>query len=377
MLPNPLSRHRKRKSNRKPNWRKVPRSVGLYQYLPNSVYHARVKHGGRVHRESLKTKDLAFAKRKLANLQERLKRTDPRYGKITLVEWLEKHYLPTLTNSPGALAAKQRVAAKIKGHWLAARTQPMRDLKRSEVLRFLSEQYGGWSASYWNSALTLVRDAFDLAVQDHVLMENPALDLKWRRRKQPIRLTPTFEQFQAIIADVRAQPFNRDAEDSGDFLEFMGLAGLGQAEVAAIRRCHVDLDASQIGVYRQKTTAAFVIPIYPQVRPLVEKLCEDKKPNDRLFTISQGRKALTNACARLELPNFTQRSLRRLFITRAIERGVDVKVIALFQGHKDGGKLILDTYSHVRPAHAQRMAALLTLDEPQNVIPIPAQAEAS
>ena len=34
-----------------------------------------------------------------------------------------------------------------------------------------------------------------------------------------------------------------------------------------------------------------------------------------------------------------------MFITRAIERGVDVKVIAEWQGHKDGGKLILDTYS--------------------------------
>jgi len=30
-----------------------------------------------------------------------------------------------------------------------------------------------------------------------------------------------------------------------------------------------------------------------------------------------------------------------MFITRAIERGVDVKVIADWQGHKDGGKLIL------------------------------------
>jgi hypothetical protein len=47
------------------------------------------------------------------------------------------------------------------------------------------------------------------------------------------------------------------------------------------------------------------------------------------------------------------RSLRRMFITRAIEKGVDVKTIALWQGHKDGGKLILDTYSHVNPGAQQ------------------------
>ena len=53
-----------------------------------------------------------------------------------------------------------------------------------------------------------------------------------------------------------------------------------------------------------------------------------------------------------------------MFITRAIERGVDVKVIAQWQGHRDGGKLILDTYSHVRPEHSERMAALMIDGEP-------------
>ena len=57
-----------------------------------------------------------------------------------------------------------------------------------------------------------------------------------------------------------------------------------------------------------------------------------------------------------------------MFITRAIERGVDVKVIAEWQGHRDGGKLILDTYSHVRPEHSQRMARLMSFDEPENVV---------
>ena len=144
------------------------------------------------------------------------------------------------------------------------------------------------------------------------------------------------------MADVRAQPFNRDVNDSGDFIEFLGLAGLGQAEAASIKRSDVDLDAGRI-IACHKTDAGFVIPIYPQVRPLVEKLCKGKKPNERLFKVYQARKALTNACARREFPNFTQRSLRRMFIVRAIEKGIDVKVIAQFQGHRDGGKLILDT----------------------------------
>ena len=50
-----------------------------------------------------------------------------------------------------------------------------------------------------------------------------------------------------------------------------------------------------------------------------------------------------------------------MFITRCIEKGIDVKVIAQWQGHQDGGKLILGTYSHVRNTHAEEMAKLLTV----------------
>jgi integrase len=187
-----------------------------------------------------------------------------------------------------------------------------------------------------------------------------------------VRLTPSFEEFLAIIADIRAQAFNGEAPDSANFVEFIGLAGLGQAEAANLRRQDVNFKAGMMSVRRSKTSTAFAVPIYPQLRPLMERLCQGVNPRDRVFQIKDAKKAITGACRRLELPRYSHRSLRRMFITRAIERGVDVKVIADWQGHRDGGKLILDTYSHVRPVHSQRMAQLMTTDEPQNVVQMPA-----
>jgi len=76
--------------------------------------------------------------------------------------------------------------------------------------------------------------------------------------------------------------------------------------------------------------------------------------------VGKAAKAIAGACRRLNLPYYTHISFRRMFITRALERGVDVKTLAEWQGHKDGGKLILGTYSHVRAAHSERMPALMT-----------------
>lgn len=368
------SRSKQQQQPKKPVWRKASKRIaGLFLYVPSGTFYAYVSRRGKLYRESLQTKDLAFAKRKLAEFKRRLDRVEPKWGKISFVDWLERNYLPTLRGSPSTLAGKRRIIERVKRTWLAARTQPMCDLRPSEVERWLTEQSVGWTSGSFNTVLMLIRDAFAMAVRDHALMESPAAHLRYRKRSRPIRLTPTFEEFQAIVADVRAQKFNPDSADSADFLEACGLLGLGQAELAGMRREHIDLDSARVIVYRAKTTQSFVIPLYPQSQQLIERLCRGRKNSSHIFALQQARKALRHSCTRLGFPHFTHRSLRRMFITRAIELGVDVKVIAEWQGHRDGGKLILDTYSHVNPVHSQRMAALMTTEVPENVIALKEQ----
>ena len=361
-------------------WTKIKREHGLYRYNPSGQYFARVRFHGKLYRRKLETGDLEVAKRKLLDFKRDLRRTDATKGNTSFGKVLDD-YAATLQGAESTLANKLSVIAKLKEKrggvesWFGIDSLPLRTVKRSQVSAWLTKNYGGWGAEYYNLALSVIRSALDMAVADRIIIESPAKGLKYRKRKRPIRLTPTFEQFQQIVADVRAQRFNADREESGDFVEFLGLAGLGQAEVAAIKRSDVDLDSGRIIVYRHKTDKGFHIPIFPQVRLLVEKLCKGKAHNAPLFSISQARKALFASCQRLGFPSFTHRSLRRMFITRAIERGVDVKVIAEWQGHRDGGKLILATYSHVRAEHSTRMAALMTDGEPENVVPITATAQ--
>jgi Site-specific recombinase XerD len=342
----------------KNTWEKISRAIGLYRYIPNGRYFARVRYRGKLHRKSLETSDCALAKRRLAEFRRTLERTDATSGNKSFAAVLDE-YRATLIGAKSTVEDKSVIIDKIKSTLLGAETLPLRELRASQIKTWLATHYGHKSASYYNSALMLVRDALEAAVRDRVIAENPARDLKYRKRKTPIRLTPTFDQFKQIVAEIRAQKFNQVAEQSGDFIEFLGLAGLGAAEAASLTPADVDLGAGHIIAYRHKTNAGFAVPIYPQLRPLLKKLCAGKAHNERLFQINEARKALTNACVRLRLAHFTHRSLRRMFITRAIELGVDVKTIAQWQGHRDGGLLILKAYSHVRPVHSQRMAQLL------------------
>jgi integrase len=368
----------KQKRKRDEVWEKIKGVTGLYRYRSSGTFFANVRKSGKLHTESLHAKDLSTARRLLRDFKARLDRTDAKFGKISFVTWLEQHYWPTLKGSESTLAGKKRIIERVKETWLAARSQPMRDLKPSEVERWLTAEFGKWTSGYYNTGLTLIRDAFEKARIDRAVPDNPAAALKYRKRERPIRLTPTFSEFQAIIADVRAQVFNPDAQESADFLEFMGLAGLGQAEASSLTRAHVNFDSDTLIAFRCKTRQGFAVPIYPQLRPLLERLCDGLRPNEHLFGIATARKALRRACARLDLPRFTERSLRRMFITRALELGVDVQTIARWQGHKDGGKLILDTYGHVSATHSNRMALMMATEEPENVLPLeaPEQADA-
>src|SRR5262245_51375308 len=99
-----------------------------------------------------------------------------------------------------------------------------------------------------------------MAVSDGMIALSPAATLKKVKAEKPIRKTPTWEQFNAIVASIRSQEFNgHDADESADFLEFIGLAGLGQAEGSALRWDEIDWKREQIITFRHKTKSGFAI----------------------------------------------------------------------------------------------------------------------
>jgi len=339
----------------------------LYRYSSNGVYYARFESGGKEIRQSLRTTDRATARRLLSSLREERAQIDPNQGKVTVSELADRYLQTTQHQKPKTIERKALIVRRIKERWPTGRLAQVAKVKPSDVDRWISRF--GFGPAARNLHIACLKDIFETAVRDGVIARSPAAHLKKEKLAKRIRPTPTFEEFKAIVESIRSQKFNgHDAQESADFVEFLGLAGLGKAEAAALRQCDIDWQREAITTFRHKTRSGFAIPIYPQLKPLLLRRCRDRTFDERIFKIDNAKKAIANACRRLNLPQYSHISFRRMFITRAIERGVDVKVIAEWQGHRDGGQLILSTYSHVRPVHSQRMAQLMSDEIPSSKI---------
>lgn len=334
---------------------------GLYRYSSSGTYFAVIRHLGKLIRRSLQTQDFALAKRRLADLRRSLERVDFKAGKVT-VAGLAARYMETVGHlAANSLLGKRAITRRIVDEWPEGSAAYVRDVRESHVRTWLSGQGKRVGKSAYNSYVQHLRAMFRLAVADRIIAESPMANVKQLKRDLPIRNTPTVEEFEAILASIRAQRLNADSTASADFVEFLGLSGLGNAEASSLTWGDVDFAKGKLRAYRHKTDVGFMVPIFPQLRPLLERLrgSQARLPGEKVLAIADAKKSLTAACQRLKLAHYSHRSFRRMFITRAIERGVDVQVIASWQGHRDGGKLILQTYSHVRQLHADEMAKLL------------------
>ena len=330
--------------------KKIPGFPCLYRHSVNDTYYGCAKVGGNRKEHSLGTTDRKLAERKLKQWQDDLKKTEGSQSQMTLGQLLEKYQLSFAGKKLKTRQTRMSILKRFRETWLHGERLKISSITSSNLTEWLAQHEGRLKNTTYNEYARFLKDVFAIAAGDHVIARSPfeGVKLKWKKPQKPVRLTPTPAQFQAIVADIRAQKFSSDAEASADFVEFLGLAGLGQKEAGTLRWSDVDETKNEIRLRRHKTDVPFTVPIYPHLKPLLDRLRAKREPNEKegpVFHIKDAKKALSAACVRLELPNFSQRAIRRVLIQRLWKAGVDKKFIAKWQGHSDGGKLILDTYT--------------------------------
>ena len=366
------------------DWVKV--APCLYRYR-GGTYYSLLKHHGKQIRRSLETTDRKLAERRLAKAKEDLTKINPSVSRRTIDEHLPTHQ-KTLEGVPSTVSRKKHYLKKFITEWPKDAPREIRHIKQTHIKSWLM----AYTREEWkprplapatlNHLITEIRCFFETAVIEGVIAESPARDITYMTVPKPKRKLPTPEEFDAIVANIRSQKSNgHGAENSADAVELSCRLGLGKAELAGIRRMHIDLETNTISItIRRKTKVGFVIPIYPQAMEIILRRLANmpSDPEARLLPHYNFRKALEGACARLNLPRFDPRSLRRRFVTTALRAGVDAATVAAWQGHQDGGALVLKTYGdEVRMPHSQKMAKLLAPKPAgDNITPFKAEAAA-
>jgi integrase len=215
----------------------------------------------------------------------------------------------------------------------------------------------GRAASTVNDIMSkALRPLLALAVELELLEKSPLDGMKALKKAKPIRLQPSWDVAQEIVNHI-----HKSSPESGTISKFMLFFGVGQAEIKGIQGEHIDLEAKCVHFFRQKTRKHYTVPIYAHAGGFIKELEADGKIlSGKLVTKwINPRKALETACRRLKLPNYTPRALRRTFIIHCLEKGVDARVVASWQGHADA-KLILSTYGNfISPDHAKAQLAKL------------------
>ena len=343
----------------------------LYRFSSTGAYFALFKIRGKQTRVNLQTRDKETAKRKRDEEREKLLKTDQNKINLTVSECV-KAYI----DSKSTLAEKSQHRYKRVLNAFAefidkqSGDTPIGDQKMSKITggvikRFHNDLVRKVSVKTSKEYLTVLRSFFRDAFNDKVIGDNPTTDLKETRKvKKRIKPIPKLEQVKKIIEKIRGEPFSDTREEAADFLTFLAGAGMGNAEASNLRVRDINWEEDKMIVRRVKTDVDFEVPIFPSIKPLLKRLTKDKNLDDHVFDVRSIKKSLATACKKLGYPNFTHRSFRKFFITRALDSGADPRVVAKLQGHSDP-KLVLQVYSEVSGAHIEKEAAKVkfTLEE--------------
>ncbi len=351
----------------------------LYRLESSQGYYALFKRRGKQIRKSLKTTDPALARRRLAELHQKVGRLTQTSGasKITFTElgarWLENARVKLKEKSA------TRLETCLKGLQPYFGDVPVRNITHRHCEEWLVKRGKEISPASYKKERSTLFAILDYALRDGLILDNPArASLPTRKIVKSKQVIPTRAQFRLLVESIRKS--DGRAIPALNLVELLGYSGMRLNEAISLTWADVDLDRGAFtvtgGEQGTKNLEVRVVPLFPALRDLLERIRGDQEPpaTDRVIPINCAQTAIINACKKASLPKFLHHSMRHYFCSNAIELGIDFKVIAGWLGHKDGGYLVAKTYGHLRDAHSFEMARRMTITAaetpPVNVVPM-------
>jgi len=355
---------------------------------PTGFYYALIKRGRKQFRRSLKTTDRKLAERPLAELKNKV-------GNLIASDEAELSFEEAATRWIALTAHElkprslDRRRTSIKGLSPFFRGRALRNITKAHCERWLTERGQKVAPQTFAHELTALKRTFDFAVEQGLILGNPASHIRRRKIQQAKISIPTREQFLQLITNIRLSDGRADSQrkaaPGADLIELLAYSGARLGEATALRwrdinfaKVTVTITGGEDGTenHEQRT-----IPMTAALRGLLTRLHEQRQPalDDEVSPIKDAKTTLRKACKRLRLPAFSHHDFRHFFATTCIEAGVDIPTVSRWLGHKDGGALAMKVYGHLRDEHSAaqiKKVSFAPVQEPTNVVPLPVTATA-
>jgi hypothetical protein len=152
----------------------------LYKHEQSGNYYALIKRSGKQIRRSLKTKDVALAKRRLAGFKAKVFRLDQNgAGKKLTFDDLSEQWLTTQKSDLKEKSAA-RIETCIKGLRPFFRGQLIRSITRLDCEQWKIKRGDALSPSSYKHERRVLIALFDYSISHGLVLENPAKDLRTR-----------------------------------------------------------------------------------------------------------------------------------------------------------------------------------------------------
>lgn len=345
----------------------------LRRYLPNGKYYCWAKVNGKNIKKCLKTKVITTAKLRLddilrdaSSFSKSGKLTDP--GGLTFGKAAE-HFIDRKEEDPSIKPKtteyyRQRIKA-IYVSWPQLENMSIHKITQEECevwfRGFLKKEY---APTVINNSISVLKRVFDLGIESNTINSNPASKLTRVSLRKSKKQLPTKREFESLIKYVESSDgaYNHRASV---LIQFLAYSGVRIGEANMIRWRDISLTDGTMNVVGHPDTGTKnwetrTVPLSPCLRKVIEEIRRRWKPDnasDLVLPIKTCRGALKTACAAVQVGKLTHHDFRHFFATRCIESGVDIPTVADWLGHRDGGALLMKTYSHIGDVHSKLMAA--------------------
>jgi integrase len=240
----------------------------------------------------------------------------------------------------------------------------------------------GLSSRSVNLDVIALRNVLKKAANDGHLTALPMAGLKplkVRTVKRPL-LTPA--QFEKLCTT--AHNCGKNGEELVDYLKFLAFTGARCSEALRVKWADVDFERRHVTIGADglsKNGKSRVVDFNPNLEAHLRDMSQRRAPDTAWLFPSPQRGDQDRAAKSLRdsfeiarkqagLTWVGFHDLRHYFCSLAIMSGIDVRTIAEWMGHLDGGILIGKIYSHLLGEHRQRMAQKLVFSpvvvQPEN-----------